>query len=422
MLNLSQRLMGLSFTLYLLGALWWEVFATPSIVQLGSYNLSVSDPAFIAVVLTLLVSAVMGKRVRAWGLISIALVLMLLLGFNLTRGLLIDPFAAFIWLRGDGAIAPILMVALLVEYNDALARRINVLILVTSAFIGLLLLARICFSADLFMAEGGLEINEGRPLSVHGAVILGIASGILMASAFTARYGRLNFLGAVGCLLLVVLSGQATATLCAVVIAIITFGFSEGRLFQARIMSSVLIFACGLSVVSTVLPNYTGASGGALHSRVQNLDNREAIWEAMLSEFRDRSATDQLVGVPAGYIPEIFAKMSFGIVEWQLSLHSMYIGLLSRFGEVGLAAYIALILFALLRLAFFERVERMRRIHTRGLCIAFLIAGLVLGYSYELRGEELILLVIPLLSIGAGRLPRAEDPLTPDATAQAPAR
>ncbi len=395
---------GASFTVWavwiiLLTSFWWDVRVSPSIIMIGSYNLSTSDPSFVAVVIALMFNLI--GSYRRFTVIAILVAFLLLLTIvNFSRGLVVDPGAALIWLREDAGLALLLLLALKVPYSDALALRINRAIMTVAAMIAMLILLRYAIARDLFMDADGLKANEGRLISVHGATILAIASGILLARYLAAPRRILSLLGAVGALLITVASGQGTASACALVIFATTFGLSRGTMSTERLIIFLLLLVLA-AVVLIVGPELMVSSLNAdwAARRLSNVGFRERLWDAVFAEYQLRDLGNQLFGLRAGPNPTIYFDVSSVQIEWQGSRHSMYFGLLSRFGAVGLILYMLAIVGSLL-LLFTRREIPRASVHTRGLSIAMLVAALILGYSYELRFEQLLLVFIPFLFLG----------------------
>jgi hypothetical protein len=399
-LSAAQRMGLLAIWITLLDAFWWEIRVSPSIAMLGSYNLSVQDPSFAALLIALSISMV-GLRLPRSLLVLPVLGLLLIFALNMVQGLFIDPTSAMTWLRVEGALAPFLLLGFTVPYSDRLARAINRAILIVAALTAALLIARLTLDASLFMVDDGLAINEGRPIAVHGASIIAMAAGILMAN-FLKPGGRwLSLAGSMAAFAMVVLSGQGTVLICTGVIIGITFGLSRGRFAVPRLMvlGTVMVFAIAILVIGPERFLFNAGNDWATQ-RLGNVSTRQAVWSALLTDYKTREFSEQLVGIPAGPNRTVYVQRNFGLQEWAISMHSMYIGTLSRFGAIGLAFYLAAVLLALFRLFLMGREADAGSVHTRGLSIAFLVASLILGYSYELRGEELLLVIIPLLYLG----------------------
>ncbi len=399
-LSAAQRMGLLAIWITLLDAFWWEIRVSPSIVMLGSYNLSVQDPSFAALVIALSVSLI-GLRLPHSLLVLPVLGLLLIFALNMIQGLFIDPASAIVWLRSEGALAPFLLLGFTLPYSDRLARGINRAILIVAALIAGLLVARLALDPSLFMVDDGLAVNEGRPIAVHGASIIAMAAGILMNNFLNAPGRWLSLAGSLAAFAMIVVSGQGTVLICAGVIIGITFGLSRGRFAMPRLMilATVVFVATAILAVGSDRFLLDTGSDWATH-RLGNVGTRQAVWSALLTDYKAREFSEQLVGIPAGPNRTVYVQRNFGLQEWAISMHSMYIGTLSRFGAIGLAFYLITVLLALLKLVLMNRKADAGTVHKRGLLIAFLIASLMLGYSYELRGEELLLVLIPLLYLG----------------------
>lgn len=399
-LGVTARLTVSAVWVILLGALWWDIRVSPSIAMIGSYNLSTSDTGFVATLVALL-ATLSSPFKRNIAITCVVLLLLIATFISFVAGVIVQPGPALLWLREDALLAPFLLLALRVRYSEELAYQISRAILTVAGLAAVLIILRYAVARDFLMSTGGLKVNEGRPLSVHSATILAIASGIFL-SRYLARPKHIrNLLGSLGTLLMTVASGQGTASGCALIIVAITFGLSPGAmpkgrrlLFIALVVATLAIQVAGPDlIISSFDRNWT-------EQRLRNIEFREKIWIKTIQEYNNRDIIGKIFGVMAGPNPALHFEVSSAPVEWTGSRHSMYFGLLSRFGAFGLSLY-ALLIIMLYWLLFFSRTRRSFSAYNRGLSKALLTAALVLGYSYELRFEELMLLFIPLMHLGS---------------------
>lgn len=389
----------------LFAGVWFEVFVSQLVAMIGSYNFSIQEPVFVFVVIAAGVAALNNLTLSgSWVLPILALNAIFL--FNLARGVASDPFSALTWLRTDGSFAPLLLMAACTRctenYVNAITRAMR---LAGLALLGLVI-ARVSIAPDLFMVADGLAANEGRALSMRGAVILAAAAGISLArflvrsqrSRWDLFYALLFFAG-------VLISRQGTATFCALAIVLLTFGFNQGAFRSGRQITFLVVLPLltgALLILNEAIVEMVGRE--YVEKRLFDVQTRHEIWRAALLEFSQRGWVDKIFGAPSGAKLEIYTSFRWGTYQWGLSLHSMYIGILSHFGLAGAA--LSLIFVAGLAFRIFIRRFEKEMVLSHGLCLGFLVGALLLAYSYEIRNEGLLLLVIPCISLNQ----RARNP------------
>jgi hypothetical protein len=397
-LDLAQRLSIAAIWAMLFAGVWFEVFVSQLVATIGNYNFSIQEPVFVFIVAAASVAVVTNPTLSGiWVLPVLALNADFL--FNLARGFALDPLAALTSLRSDGSFAPLLLMAACTRCTDRYVNAITRAIwLAALALLGLLV-ARTLIAPDLFMVADGLTVNEGRALSERGAIILAVAAGISLARFLERRHRRrwdlsyalLFFAGAL-------FSRQGTATFCALSIFALTFGFNQGVFKSSRqnfFLIGVPLLTGALLLFNDSLTETLGRD--YVERRLSNVQFRQEVWRAALQEFSQRGLSDKVFGVPFGEKLKVYTSFQWGTYEWVLSFHSMYIGILSHFGIAGSALSLIFIYGLAMRIA----MKRFRKgaVLSLGLCIGLLVGALLLGYSYEIRNEGLILLMIPSIAL-----------------------
>lgn len=121
--------------------------------------------------------------------------------------------------------------------------------------------------------------------------------------------------------------------------------------------------------------------------RKANLGTRQAVWDALMQSYWSWPLLDQLIGLPAGERPTIFAAFVTGYREWTVSIHSQYYGNLAVGGSARLADLCLLLATLLFRCA----RGALRQVNGQispAMGVAICLAIGIIGYSYEVRAPE----------------------------------
>jgi uncharacterized membrane protein len=387
----------------LLGAIYREITGTPTIAYIGSFNFTAFDPLFV----TAWIAAIYALAVRGFraSIVSpIAIVIAVLLSLSFLRGFFVTRSESFIWLRSSGVFAPILLMSIASTSRDRQIASLLSMVRYASIVISCLAIARYLTSPTLFMTiDVSVEdANDGgRVLANSGAMIVVAGLAVSVSSLFRSRFrpGSSIWIQVALFLAAVIISQQGTAIIAAIVVV-----FVLSLLERPRGVRS-LVFAVGVVLAIIVAATATGGKlepsnifGENTARREYNLQVRRQIWQAAQNAIESRSGFDQAIGAPGGFRENILVKLGTNTVLWNFSFHSMYIATWADIGWIGLTAYVGL-LFTIAVLS----LMRTFRNHSEGSASAALQFALVLAaalesYSYELRQEGLLLLMIPLMS------------------------
>lgn len=403
-LTLGQHAAILAVWVTLLSSFWWNVRVSESIVMLGSYNLSVQDPMFIATTLACILALLSPDK--SGRLISFIVWIFLILTLQVfLRGVSVGLMPALLWLRSDGAIAPYLVLATLVPYSEYFARQLSKPIIVVSFMIVALIAIRRVVGIDFLMESGGLDLYEGRPISSHGAIILVVSQSILLSNYLKNLKKTKYIFGALTMFVFTLLSSQGTASLCAIAVMGAVFGLSRGRyenfrkiIFIITICFAIFIIWIGPEkIVALADPTWA-------NRRLNNVGFRQSIWASVMSDFFGRNVYEQIFGVPAGAARTLYVWRTMELYEysvnfrmkWNSGFHSMYVGIISGFGFSGIITYISLLITSLFYAIVGNKGDK-NSYFDKGVAVSLLLSAIILGYSYDLRGESLLLLMLPII-------------------------
>jgi O-antigen ligase len=135
---------------------------------------------------------------------------------------------------------------------------------------------------------------------------------------------------------------------------------------------------------------------GDLHRRVSNLSTRVIVWDAVMRAYSDASGLVKLIGWPFGQSPTLIVQStSWGVVQWFVSVHSMYFGVLVSYGALGLAIYILLIITGVLN-TIVQIISSKKIDGSALLSLMLFIVLAIYSYSYEFRDEQALYLALAL--------------------------
>lgn len=413
----SDRMFVLAVTSLLIGVLVTEFLGTTILFQIGSYDVNTIDPVFLLVCFAAARSLKASTpRVDALALLALGIGALIIVSF--VRGSLESAFDAFVWLRTSAMLLPLFLLVFKAQSSTWIARSTQRLFVMASAVLTALVVARFIFGVDLFMIAHDTPVDlindDGRPLSVNGAMTLVVASAMLLSDAFRrgADGASVRKLWMAGIFLIaLVATRQGTATICGVTSVALLLFFERGQLSGIRrfIYTSCAVLAGTiLAVMALYMPQ---SIMGNLDRREGNVVFRHFIWDGFVDSFHGWPLLDKVIGPPAGQKLIFYMDSMHGVREWELSLHSMYLGMIAKLGYVGLALYCLLLAIIGYRLSkqFRGAVKPGDFSPTLGICL--LVSALLLGYTYEVRNDEVLLIVLPLLlarrKVDAGRRPRS---------------
>ena len=376
-----------------LGALFRELANSTVLIELGGFNIQVFELGILA---TLIAIAFLAQRfkpsLRLPGLLALGLAGLLFL--HILRGFALGPTNGIEALRASGPVAAILVLGIYLAAAKCSFGKIRSAIEIIASLAALLALGRLL---------GGVPIYEdfasGRPATSGGAMLIG--AGLIFAvvnwrptaaPGLLWRTAKVGFLG-----LALLVSQQATAivaTLIAIVVLLALYWTRSRRWSIASLAGLLCIILPTFLLrdwIISLLPEWII---GSRYERNSNLEWRQEIWQQVLNDFERWSVIDKLAGLPGGVVPTVQLN---NFTFWEHSLHSQYIGTLSAAGALGLFLYIALLLviiFLCIRALLTSGPPMQTEI---SLAIAFCTQLAVFGYSYELRPEHGLILMIALV-------------------------
>ena len=108
--------------------------------------------------------------------------------------------------------------------------------------------------------------------------------------------------------------------------------------------------------------------------------------------------------MPAGQGQAIYVtrsmKSASGTVyyaqEWNSGLHSMYLGLVNGLGYAGLAVYTLILTITSVTILLSSQYNNESWI-SKWSSLALVASAIIFGYSYDLRGESMLILFVPLI-------------------------
>lgn len=393
------------------GAFVRELFGDYRIMQIGAFDLSSYDLMIGTSLAACGWLSVIGRRIAVTVGSSLLLAIAGLALLNLLRGVPHHGIEALMALRATFPFVTYSLMGLLLagakfRYGDALQ-----VFLKTAFVLSVLLFARSLLGPSyLYWGEyqNTYQINDGgRPLSANGTLLIGI--GLLVMLPRLRRLSPTNFdlrvaAGSTFLFVALIISYQATAVVASLA-AIATFiALDRGRArgFRAWAVVIGLISVAGLFAIADLLALLPKWIVGDVAQRAGNLGTRREVWDAFLDSFEGWPLANQLFGLPAGELPRFFVNTSGVTAEWQVSIHSMYFGTLPWTGVCGIVAYCTFLLWVFLR-CIWGALQRRPSVLNPAVGAAFCVAVAIFGYSYEVRGEQNLLLA---LAIVASQQPR----------------
>lgn len=402
------------WTTLLLG-FYREVAGSFTIMVIGSYNFTIVEPVVILCGL-----AILRVMSRAPGL-SLRNVLMMsfggliLIGFS--RGLLVRPYDAITSLRLTGPLALILVWGAFIPAVETWHPRVQRALVTVGVMLGVVVMLRAVMGPSFLViadVSNDLDINDGgRSLSAQGAIMLGSAAIVSLSRFFQRGFdGRARMVGVlVAAFLLVALlmTKQATATLAVIAALAGFFALAPGPLRNIRVLVLTIAFGAA-GFLYYVLPDLISDFNSLLppsmafdlSHRSQTFEARMEIWDGLLVDFHTWNWLSQLIGLPAGVKPVVWIQR-WGGMYWDLSIHSMYYGVLPYAGVLGLCLYVLTLATAALGCVVRSFREGYSAFPDAPLGFALIIIIAILGVSYEIRNENALLVVLSV----AGATPAA---------------
>lgn len=394
---------------------WRETTGGYALARIGSFDLSALD--VLLVVLACLTARLSARRgtgetpllpLAVGGLWAIVLV-------NVLRGIPGEGIDAVRSLRGTAPLLAFLSLAIVLARRRFRMEWIERTAVGGALGVGALGAVRLLVGPDaLYFGEYAdpLGLNHGgRPLTSAGAMALGFGLLLLLPAMVrsTARSFPAAAAARFGFLLLMLLaSRQATAIAAtfagiAVATALIPGPGRAARRIAVSAGLGVLLLAY-LSGALAVLED--GWLAGEFAERSGTLGTRQAIWASFIDVYSSSGLADRLLGHRAGSNLGIWLYWDHsGFREWSGSFHSMYVGTLAWCGAIGLALYVAL-----LGSIFSRCVRRSGSQSSAAAGAGLCVAAAVLGFSYEIRAEQGLMLAFahlaafrPVRSAAAGR-------------------
>lgn len=403
----------------LLALIYRELVGIDSIVDLGVYNLSTTEPV-IALLLWGVLLAIMRGRFRLTLLMGASLLLFMAWVISITRGIEVDTFKSLFSARPVIAIPLFCIFGVLTVGLNPLYRKAASAVKWTGVALALLVFSR--FTTG-FPYSGALAMDT-RPLFNYGALFTGVAGLLLLSDGVRQSRALWQLVLATFVLLSCILSGQGTAIIATLVALPLVLVGERGRYHDMRRVAGGLIIVTALAAYLLAPVVFeTLASNAALDTyigqRTQTNMTRQTVWVSFVDGYSKRSAADQLFGLPLGQTEDIIIDLWNG-TKWNRSLHSMYFQTMSDIGYFGLGAYVLVLLAVALNLLFAKRsgaqsAEPMAISPITALAITLAIA--IYGYSYDFRGEAAFLLMIVINAAANARKNSLRRPAPPSAPA-----
>lgn len=404
----------------LLLAFYRELAGMPTLAMLGNFNFTIVEALLVVVGASAFLGPKTTKPWSGWPA-KLTVCFALLYSVALLRGLLTTPYDAITSMRLNAALPVILIWSLLAPPQMLWHRRVQRAVVVVGTLLGAIVAMRVVMGPSFLMAlqdVNSQDINDGgRALSAQGSIMLVSAVVLLIARGIRSfpsdRIGALRDLW-LGSILAVmeILTKQGTASLAlfAAVGVVIAATPSRGRPFRAIAMGMLcalagfaLLMAQDPAVLNDVNNMLPPSMQFDLDHRGKTFETRQLVWTGLLNDMDTWSETSRWIGLPAGTKPTIWIPL-WGGTYWGFSIHNMYYGLLPIMGMIGAGLYVALLSFMAL--------GTMRRIvhgssedqFVATVALAWLLVVTVLGFSYEIRNENALLLAMALAAT-AGRRP-----------------
>jgi O-antigen ligase len=383
---LSERLIVTTVWLFALARVVVEVIGQTEIVSFGFYTFHIVDiPIALSVGTAALCLLRNGLAQRF--LIVPAILIALLLGYNLILGITTSSAPALLWARNCVSIGTLLLIGVSAG-RDIPVGAIRRALLFTAALLALLVVLRLATTPNLFMINGwsAAETNDGgRPLSAQGTLMIVLPTLWLWSDVLRAPGWRfdLRMFSAVALPVLVLATRQGTASISLLVGLAVVFLLEPGRNRLPRVFTTVGIGILVGIFAFMIVPML--ADQLEFGQRQKNFGWRQAIWDAINLLWPQLPWHTQAFGIAGGQMPALDIHMDHGYVEWQGAVHSMYYQMLVVSGFIGLASYCLLL--GGLSIICLGRVLRSK---FPAYPLAFCTVTVIFGYSYDVRAEQLV--------------------------------
>ena len=412
LVDLDLRLLVCTVWASLLTTLFKDIVGSDTIVFIGSYNLTIVEPVLLMQAATLFQLArrrALRADITTWLLLGIAAIIFI----NLGRGIAHDLPSGLRSFRIQGAFALYLLIAAFAPRDETLLRQLRDALIVTALLLAVLVALRLVLGPQLFIRHLVGQVatlnDGGRPVTADGALIIG--AGLILAISRAIenvrdRFNRLAVFAIPVLLVALVLTAQATAIIASLAGAAIVAALHPSASRGSRILLvGTLTLAGGIALLALngafgrlplgAVPDYFQHN---LLRRASTFEFRRLIWAGLLRDYAHWSTFDQLFGLRNNDVPAILIPRGEGY-RWDASIHSMYYGALVFMGAVGLALYAALLGTVALRGC--RRILGPRWSWTSfggAIPLGLLVAFSLFGYSYELRDEHAVLILIALIA------------------------
>jgi len=410
-LNRKEKSVALSVLICLITTIYWESTGTTSLLQIGSFNLTCLEFVFATSLLAVIAnSADLVIRFRLYTLFSAAA--LLIFTCNLFRGLFVDPTEALTSVRKTGSLAFFLLLAPIFADSNKLKRFILKILIASSTILSTLVVVR--RTTGLLWTE--IAQNDGRPILAWGGFIIVLGCIVLASRAFSAQRSRsaltllsLNYCG-------ILLSGQGTGNLCALLGVSLVLALEPGPSRNLRLLfaGGIAATAIAILIISPQIFSLNTLSGTGssdfdafLTQRSGTNETRQLVWKGLWISYQRWSELEKILGLPSGVKPVIWIPLWNG-TYWKFGMHSMYLQTLVLQGMLGLILYVLLFV-VLLPFSIWRALSTVPSNESpiSPAASAALLAALALfGYSYDLGGE-----LAPYLMLGFGSVLSSGRPL-----------
>ena len=280
----ASSLLTALVAIFLMGSTWRELAGTENLVAILGYQITIAEP--ILVVLFLISATVVAEgKVAKSNLLAASLIFLAIFSISLLRGCLVDPEKALFFAR----LYIITPIALIIALSIRL-RHIDI-----KSILNVILFFGYVLSAILFFKyiSGFLIVDaHHRALFTWGAFV--IVSSFFLSIIYGREISLNRYPNATATIffIAIVLSGQGTALVATILIALMLFATGGGRGLprSVRLIIVVLALAAVLTLGPTLMADLSERSSLAdwAEQRAGTSGARQLVWTAFLDSFGTR--------------------------------------------------------------------------------------------------------------------------------------
>lgn len=383
-----------------------EIRGSQELFIVGSYHCNMID---LTVVLCMTCLLLRFPHFVSHRLVNLCLLALLGLVFvNFVRGVYFDLFRAAISERQQ---IFLLIFGLVLMADDSNAKLKDYIppLLFGAAVVMCVYMLRRQFGSTFMLKSGVWALaetvyGEGRFIDSESTMVLvgvSLMTFHLSASSKMRReqvcWGLISF----ATFAVMILSRQRTASIAGLLGFIVYFILRPGFFWKISLPIRLGMVAGTLLVISAMvfvgperayefLPQKYRASA----ERRNTIDARQAIWNAALFKYSTWSTGDQLIGAYAGQPYDLIVKDR----QWDASVHNTYIGVLLRYGAVGLLIFLCLLGAGAVPtvMAAFQRQPANALGLPPELAVGWITIMVIYGNSYEWRDAVTLFILAPM--------------------------